>query len=123
MAAWLYFAALLAFAIGVAHSYLGERYLLIRLFRRGNLPPILGSAAFTERTLRFAWHVTTIAWWGLAGIVILVAAGAVSHASLLYVIAGVFLLSAVIAAAGSRFRHYSWIVFGAIGIITALAAR
>ena len=36
-------AAALLVLTGIAHSYLGERYLLMRLFRRDNLPEILGS--------------------------------------------------------------------------------
>jgi hypothetical protein len=64
MNSWLALAATLAVLVGAAHSYLGERYLLVRPFRRGGLPPLHGSDVFTRRTLRFAWHVTTVAWWG-----------------------------------------------------------
>ncbi|HVL01270.1 MAG TPA: hypothetical protein VM553_15740 [Dongiaceae bacterium] len=53
-------AAVLAIALGLAHSFLGERYILIRLFRRGNFPTLLGGTDFTEHTLRFAWHITTM---------------------------------------------------------------
>jgi len=57
-------AAVLVFAVGIAHSVLGEKLILIRLFRRPDLPKLLGDTTFTVRTLRFAWHLTTIAWWG-----------------------------------------------------------
>ncbi|MBA7630226.1 MAG: hypothetical protein GH143_08270 [Calditrichaeota bacterium] len=53
MNAYLIVGAVLTFAIGLAHSYLGERYILIRLFRRSNLPQLFGSDDFTKRTLRF----------------------------------------------------------------------
>jgi len=53
-------AALLIPALGAAHSVLGERYILIRLFRRSDLPKLFGSDTFTRRTLRFAWHLTTV---------------------------------------------------------------
>lgn len=56
--AMLYLAALLVLATGIAHSYLGERYILIRLFRRSDLPKLFGGTAFTVGTLRFAWHLT-----------------------------------------------------------------
>ena len=36
-------AAIFLFFIGLAHSILGERYILVRLFRRDNLPKLLGS--------------------------------------------------------------------------------
>jgi hypothetical protein len=116
-------AAFLAFAVGAAHSVLGERYILVRLFRRPDLPHLFGGPEFTIRTLRFAWHITTIAWWGLAAIFVLIAHEQASASSLLYVISATFLLSAVVAAAGSRLRHLSWIVFAAIGFIAIVAAK
>ena len=67
-------AAVLAFAIGLAHSYLGERYLLTRLLRRPDaLPPLFGRVESTARTLRFAWHLTTIAWFGLGAVLLVIA--------------------------------------------------
>lgn len=116
-------AAFLAFAVGAAHSVLGERYILVRLFRRPDLPHLFGGPEFTIRTLRFAWHITTIAWWGLAAILVLIAHEQASASSLLYVISAAFLLSAVVAAVGSRLRHLAWIVFGAIGFIALVAAK
>lgn len=47
-------AAALVVALGLAHSLLGERYILQRLLRREDLPRLFGSADFTRRTLRFA---------------------------------------------------------------------
>ncbi|MDC7807411.1 hypothetical protein PQS31_11325 [Luteimonas sp BLCC-B24] len=60
MEALLYLAAFLAATLGVAHSILGERYILVRLFRRNNLPKLFGGTEFTTRTLRFAWHITPL---------------------------------------------------------------
>jgi len=65
-------AAILTLTV-VAHSFLGERYILIRLLRRENLPRLFGSDWFTKRTLRIAWHLTSIAWLGLAGILMVLA--------------------------------------------------
>jgi len=47
-------AAALCFALGLAHSVLGERYILVHLFRRTDLPKLFGDDRFTRRTLRFA---------------------------------------------------------------------
>jgi hypothetical protein len=80
-------AALLCMLIGVAHSYLGEKYILIRLFRRDNLPKLLGSDWFTKRTLRFAWHLTSIAWWGFAALLFTIAAEAGSEQAVVRIIA------------------------------------
>jgi hypothetical protein len=82
---WLFIAALLSFAVGLAHSVLGERFILMRLPEQ---------ATFKARTLRFAWHLTTIAWWGVGAMLVL----------------------------ASRGRHLAWPVFLAIAILSLWAA-
>lgn len=105
-------AAILALT-GIAHSYLGERYILVRLFRRGDLPRLFGSEWFTQRTLRFAWHLTSVAWLGFAGIVLVVARAPASSDSLvLQVVAATFAVHAVVTAVASRGRHLAWLAFG-----------
>lgn len=106
--------------IGFAHSYLGERYILSRLFRRP-LPELLGSDEFTKNTLRFAWHITTVAWLGFAVILLQIHGGPLSRAGVLGAISGVFGISALVALAASRGRHLSWLVFGGISIACILA--
>ena len=107
-------AAVLLLAIGLAHSYLGERYILVRLFRR-DLPALFGSDAFTKRTLRFAWHLTTVAWWGYAALLLFQFASARTS---LRVISVTFLVSAVVSLVGARGRHLSWVVFLAVAGLT-----
>ncbi len=119
----LYAAAFLAFAIGFAHSLLGEKYILTRLFRRENLPKLFGSTDFTIKTLRFAWHLTTIAWWGFAAILILLAHPPVHASSIGAVIACTFAVHFLVAAIGSKGRHLSWIVFLIIAICAYFATR
>jgi hypothetical protein len=111
----LYFAAAATIAIGLAHSILGERYILMRLFRRADLPQIFGSDAFTRQTLRFAWHITTVAWFGLAAIMVLLARSTLTPTAALTVIAVTFLITAAIALVASRGRHFAWPVFLFIG--------
>lgn len=120
----LYLAALALVGISAAHSYLGERYLLMRLFRRPDqLPPLFGSTEYTQRTLRFAWHVTSVAWLGFAALLVLVARAPVSTPALGLVIGAVFALHFAIALGGSRGRHYSWVVFLAVALLAVLATR
>ncbi len=119
----LYLAALLLVGISAAHSYLGERYLLMRLFRRCELPKLFGSAEYTRRTLRFAWHVTSVAWLGFAALLVLAARAPVPTATLGWVIGAVFGTHFAIALFGSRGRHYSWVVFLAVAVLAALATR
>jgi hypothetical protein len=120
----LYFlAAGLCIAIGLAHSVLGERYILMRLFRRTDLPKLFGGTEFTIRTLRFAWHLTTIAWWGAAGLFCYMARDRLTPASVAGVLAGVFLTSAVVTLVASRGRHFAWPIFLIIGVIALHGAQ
>ena len=123
MKSGLLVAAALVALTAVAHSILGERYILIRLFRRENLPHLFGSDRFTRRTLRFAWHITSVAWLGLAGVLLVLAGHDVpARSTLLQVVAATFLCSAVVAVVGSRGKHLSWVVLTAIALLAWLAA-
>jgi hypothetical protein len=88
----------------------------VRLLRRENLPRLFGGDQFTKRTLRFAWHLTSIAWLGFAAQLAL-AARATSKESLLHVVALVFAASSLITLVGSRGRHLAWLVFAAIAAL------
>jgi hypothetical protein len=104
-------AAFLAIFLGFVHSYLGERYILTRLFKR-ELPKLLGSDWFTKRVLRFAWHLTTVAWWGFAGILFILSnPGEHIQKQILMVIAVVFLVSGLFSATFTKGKHISWIFF------------
>lgn len=122
METMFYIAAFLAVAIGFLHSFLGERYILVRLFRRNDLPKLFGGTEFTARTLRFAWHITTVAWWGFGAILLLLARQAASFHSLSLVIAVTFLLTGVITLVISRGQHLAWLVFFFIGGVGLYAA-
>ncbi|WP_349304035.1 hypothetical protein [Pseudoalteromonas phenolica] len=84
----LLIAASILILCGVLHSVLGEKFILIRLFRRDNLPKIYGSDAFTKGTIRFAWHITSIAWFGFASLLFMHSEG--SSENILYVVSLVF---------------------------------
>jgi len=114
-------AAIMLILIGIAHSYLGERYLLIRLFRREDLPKILGSETFTKNTLRFAWHLTTVAWFGFAALLMQMGSGTLELHLVANVIAITFFVHFLIAIWGSRGRHLSWVIFLAISLLTFYA--
>lgn len=119
----LYAAASLTVLISLAHSYLGEKYILIRLFRRDNLPRLFGGSAFTKATLRFAWHITSVAWCGLAAILVAMAHPPVESATLGAIVGVTFLVHGAIALVASRGRHLSWVVFLIIGILSIYATR
>lgn len=113
-------AALLAL-IALAHSVLGERYILVRLFRREGLPRLFGSDGFTRRTLRFAWHLTSVAWLGFAALLALQARAPESDGALLAVVVATFLAHAAITALASRGKHFAWPVFLAVAVLCWLA--
>jgi hypothetical protein len=121
----LLLAAGLVLLLGLAHSCLGERYILIRLFRRSDLPHLFGSDLFTRRTLRFAWHLTTVAWWGLAALLLVLSRPAVapSRGALGLVVVATACASALITFVGSRGRHLAWLVFLAIAVFAWLGTR
>jgi hypothetical protein len=68
-------ASCLLLLMALAHSYPGERTILIRHFKRDNLPKVLGSTAFTVGSLRFVWRLLTVACAALAFLVGLAAWG------------------------------------------------
>lgn len=122
MNACLITGAILAVLISVVHSYLGERFILTRLFRGTSLPHLFGGDRFTRQTLRFAWHLSSIAWVGLAGVMIsfTIADPSQSRTAALQVISLTFLIHTLITALATRGRHLAWIVYLAIALVAWL---
>ncbi len=123
---YLLTAGVLATAVAFLHSYLGERYILIRLFRRPDLPHLFGNDVFTKRTLRFAWHLTSIAWLGFAVLLLALASDSAADSSTrtpLIVVQWTFTVSAVYAFGASRGRHLSWVLFLGIAVASWLGSR
>ena len=116
----LHSAAGLAILVGAVHSVLGERYILVRLFRRGDLPHLFGGDVFTRRTLRFAWHLTSVAWWGFAALLLLLPF-APPLTRIADTVAVTFFVSAVVTFLGSRGRHLAWALFLAIAALSWFA--
>lgn len=110
-------AAVLIVALGAAHSYLGERLILVKLFRDHTVPSILGSHRFTMRTLRFAWHLLTVVLWSTAAVLV------VGNRATTMILAWTYLACALLAGFGSRFRHFSWGVFLVCAILVWWGVR
>jgi hypothetical protein len=109
-------AALMVF-LAAAHSYLGERLILIPLFSRRmeTSPPLM------KQTLRLAWHITSVLAVGIAAILVVLArgGGAPIYAE---IIAASCALSGIVSLVFSRGKHLSWIVFFAIAALTWFGA-
>jgi len=118
-----YLAAIFIFLVGAAHSYLGEKYILTRLFRKKDLPKLFGGTEFTKNTLRFAWHITTLAWFGLALVLIYLASGEITKQVIGNTIGLTFLIHFLVALIASKGKHLSWIAFLVISVATLYASN
>lgn len=118
----LYAAAALITILVLAHSILGERYILIRLFRRGDLPKLFGGTAFTQRTLRFAWHFTTVLALGLAALLVQIELGRGERA-LTATVGLTLLLSGILPLIHTRGRHLSWLILFLAGGLCLMSAH
>jgi hypothetical protein len=125
MNALLIAAGVLSILFGLAHSYVGERRIVALLCDRPDLPPLWGSVALMRRTIRFAWHLTSIAWIGSGTLLILFGRhGAEPTVRIgVRVIAGTFLVSAAAAFLWSRGRHPAWAIALVIAVLAWLGVR
>ncbi len=114
-------AAALAFLMGLLHSVMGERFFLVRLLKREPLHHF-GDAVYVNRTTRIAWHLTTIAWWNAAAILIILSLRSLDQTAFIVarIISNIFLLSGLLSLIGSRGRHLSWVIFLCISLVAWL---
>ncbi len=122
---YLVAAAVLSFLSGPLHSFLGERLIFRQLFRQ-ELPKILGSEAFTRRTLRYFWHLMSVFFW-LCAVVLARFAALPSLDSTARWTAGAvawtFLASSLYALVAIRGRHFAWALFLAVALLVWLGLR
>jgi hypothetical protein len=101
-------------SLAILHSFLGERLLIGPLLQHTDWPALSMGRSLGRRTLRFAWHLTSITWLGLAAM--LWTNG--EHNSLsAAVLLGV---SGLMTFAFSRGSHFAWALFlaGALGALS-----
>jgi len=112
----LYAAAAIIVLLGLAHSALGERFIITRLLRRDDLPKVLGSSEFTKHTLRYCWHLTTVMAIGMAYLLIQIEQGDV-YTALVRTLAITLVVCGAMAIVITRARHLSWIGLILAGVI------
>ncbi len=112
----LAFAAFLSFMVGGVHSWLGEARLIGPLTAPATREGLLAKSRFARQVLRFAWHLTTIAWWGSAATLALLALEPIEGQArgVLMAISATFAATAAVTFASSHGRHLAWPVFLAI---------
>lgn len=120
--AYLLAAAALTAMIGLIHSWLGERLLIGPLLAPDTRRGMLRESRSARRALRFAWHLTTIAWWAFAAIFVVLAPEPLAPPGgrILAVLAAAFLITGLVILISSRGRHLAWPLF--LGIAAAAAA-
>ena len=88
----------------------------------GSAGSIFGGTEFTTRTLRFAWHLCTVAWWAAAALFFSMAQAPLTSARVSLILGVMFLASAILTCLVSRGRHLAWPVFLAIAVIALYGA-
>lgn len=105
--------------IAIIHSVVGERLILPRLLRCADLPVLRGDVRFTRSILRWAWHLTSVAWVGFALLLFIIASEKnLEPVTLVRIIAAVFGVSGLIAFITTRGRHAVWPLFAAAAAAT-----
>lgn len=113
---YLLTAAALFVLVSGLHSILGERFIL-----RAPLTmswPNPQSERFKKQTLRFAWHLTSLTWLGVAVVIL----GSPSSLTL-DALSAVALLSGVLVLVASRAAHLAWPIFLSIATVLQVGAH
>ena len=113
-------AALLSATLAVGHSWLGERLILQPILGLDDLPKLSGSRRGMRKIVRFAWHITSVYFVAVAAILFYFSRTAAEPA-VIKIISVTNIICAVVTVAVSRGRHYAWVVFLAIGILSWLS--
>jgi hypothetical protein len=119
---FLLFAASVFVFGGFVHSIVGEKLLVIPLLQR-ELPKFLGSERMARDTVRMAWHLTTVWWLGVAGLLVVLATPGVDlRLGIRWVLIGTCAASALNSFVFTRGKHViSWAGSGAAGVAILLS--
>jgi hypothetical protein len=116
-------AAMLTILVGLFHSIAGEIRLVRPLLARPDLPGLGHGPWYGRALIRTAWHITTLTWWGIAAMLVVIhRAPLPDHAPLLWIISAVFAVSGVAALVLSRAQHPAWLAFLPIAALTGWVA-
>jgi hypothetical protein len=110
-------AGVLAALLAVTHSWLGEKWIIQPVLTIENMPPLFGSRRGMKKILRFAWHLTSVFFIGM-GALLWHYSRVAPDRMVLAAIAVTYLVSAIMTLVVSHGRHYAWIVFLTIGVLT-----
>lgn len=119
----LMIAGLFLLFLAAAHSWLGERRLIGPLTARSTRSGLLAHSPFARRVLRVAWHLTSLAFLGMAAPFLIYAFAPMEASARLSIrlIGTITLLMGATALAASRGKHLSWPFFFAAGLLAITA--
>lgn len=110
-------AAIIIIAIGFIHSFLGEKMIIGPLLRKNEM------SAFKQRTIRIAWHITTLFWFAIAAhLIAMQLFPGNERQSFLWIMAATFGISTIISLISSKGKHISWTGFGAATLLLGYVA-
>ncbi|MBK9082741.1 MAG: hypothetical protein IPL88_12015 [Rhizobiales bacterium] len=119
----LMLAAVILTGLGVAHSFLGERLLIGPLTSEAGRAGLLAKSRFARDVLRFAWHLTSVAFVGLAAPLAVYAFAEIDAPArlALRLVGASSIVMGAVALVSSRGRHLSWVFFLGAGALAASA--
>lgn len=114
----LMFGAVCLCGLAVAHSILGERWLIGPLTAPATRSGMLARSGYARLVLRFAWHLTSIAFVGLAAPLAVYAFAPVDWTArlMLRLVAATSIAMGGVTLAISRGRHLAWPFFLGAGV-------
>lgn len=116
-------AAGLTLGVVALHSLAGERRLIRPLLASSALPDLGHGLWYTRALIRAAWHVTSLAWLGLASAMLAAALRpAVAAPAWVLPVALTFGFSGLVSLVASKGRHPGWLGLLPISALLACAA-
>jgi len=116
-------AASLTVLVGLFHSIAGEIRLIRPLLATPGLPTLGHGPWYGRALIRTAWHLTTLTWWGLAVMMLVIHLDpAPQHAAFLWMSCALFAVSGLAALILSRAKHPAWLAFLPIAGLTGWEA-
>ncbi len=120
---YLLIASMLTFVVVLAHSLLGEwvgeRVLVSRIVKL-TIFEQEGEDVLAKKILRLAWHAPSVAWSGIAALLLYLAFTEMEGATVVVsrIISATFLVSFALSLMTTRGKHSSWILFLLISVLT-----
>lgn len=117
---YLFAAGLLAIAIGLTHSVLGE-LLIFRHLRKGGIIPTEGGSVLKERHVRIiwaSWHVVTVFGIGFGTILLM---SSFEASDIKNTIGVSMLVSSVLVFVATNGKHPGWLGLLIVALLTWLA--